>query len=88
VATLLAHGAERVATMDAGRRELTGAGLFDWLCARCHDPRPGAMLQVTLAPCSLFSVTARLMQDSGRLPARPGPPPPPSLSAGPRASRR
>jgi hypothetical protein len=28
VGTLLARGAERVATMDAGRRELAGAGLF------------------------------------------------------------
>nr|WP_321986537.1 8-oxoguanine deaminase [uncultured Lichenicoccus sp.] len=35
--------------------------------ARYHDPRPGAMLQVVLAPCSPFSVTERLMRDSASL---------------------
>jgi len=40
--------------------------------ARYHDPRPGAMLQVALAPCSPFSVTAGLMQDSARLARRHG----------------
>lgn len=32
-----------------------------------HDPRPGAMLQIALAPCSPFSVTADLMRESARL---------------------
>ena len=40
--------------------------------AQYHDPRPGAMLQVALAPCSPFSVTAGLMQDSARLARRHG----------------
>jgi cytosine/adenosine deaminase-related metal-dependent hydrolase len=32
-----------------------------------HDPRPGAMLQVALAPCSPFSVSPDLMRESARL---------------------
>ena len=34
---------------------------------RYHDPRPGAMLQIALAPCSPFSVTPDLMRESARL---------------------
>ncbi len=40
-------------------------------CARVidtfHDPSPGAMTQVVLAPCSPFSVTLDLMRESARL---------------------
>ncbi len=32
-----------------------------------HDPRPGAMTQVVLAPCSPFSVTGDLMRESAKL---------------------
>jgi len=32
-----------------------------------HDPRPGAMTQVVLAPCSPFSVTSNLMRESAVL---------------------
>lgn len=32
-----------------------------------HDPNPGAMTQVALAPCSPFSVTPELMRDSAAL---------------------
>jgi 8-oxoguanine deaminase len=32
-----------------------------------HDPNPGAMLQIVLAPCSPFSVTADLMRASASL---------------------
>lgn len=32
-----------------------------------HDPNPGAMVQVVLAPCSPFSVTAELMRQSAAL---------------------
>lgn len=42
------------------------------LIARLHDPRPGAMLQIALAPCSPFSVTTRLMRESAALAARHG----------------
>jgi cytosine/adenosine deaminase-related metal-dependent hydrolase len=35
--------------------------------ARYHDPAPGAMLRIVLAPCSPFSVTAQLMRDSAAL---------------------
>ncbi len=32
-----------------------------------HDPRPGAMVRIALAPCSPFSVTAELMRDTAEL---------------------
>lgn len=32
-----------------------------------HDPKPGAMTQVLLAPCSPFSVTGELMRESAKL---------------------
>src|SRR5580700_5487101 len=34
---------------------------------RYHDPRPGSMTQVVLAPCSPFSVTADLLKESARM---------------------
>ena len=34
---------------------------------RYHDPRPGSMLQIVLAPCSPFSVTPELMRESAKL---------------------
>jgi 8-oxoguanine deaminase len=37
------------------------------LIEQYHDPNPGAMVQVILAPCSPFSVTAELMQQSAFL---------------------
>ena len=40
--------------------------------ARYHDPSPGAMLQMVLAPCSPFSVTDRLMRDTAALARRHG----------------
>ena len=32
-----------------------------------HDPKPGAMLRIVVAPCSPFSVTADLMRESAAL---------------------
>jgi 8-oxoguanine deaminase len=32
-----------------------------------HDPNPGSMLQIVLAPCSPFSVTPELMRESAKL---------------------
>lgn len=32
-----------------------------------HDPNPGSMLQIVLAPCSPFSVTSDLMRESAQL---------------------
>ncbi len=32
-----------------------------------HDPNPGSMTQIVLAPCSPFSVTGELMRESARL---------------------
>lgn len=37
------------------------------LIERYHDPNPGAMTQVVLAPCSPFSVTGDLMRESAKL---------------------
>lgn len=37
-----------------------------------HDPRPGAMVQIVLAPCSPFSVTGELMKQSAALARRYG----------------
>jgi 8-oxoguanine deaminase len=37
------------------------------LIEQYHDPKPGAMVQIVLAPCSPFSVTPSLMQSSATL---------------------
>jgi cytosine/adenosine deaminase-related metal-dependent hydrolase len=39
---------------------------------RWHDPSPGAMLRVAVAPCSPFSVTGALMRESAELARRRG----------------
>jgi cytosine/adenosine deaminase-related metal-dependent hydrolase len=39
---------------------------------RFHDPAPGSMCRVAVAPCSPFSVTPRLMRDSAALARRHG----------------
>jgi len=39
---------------------------------RFHDPEPGAMVRIALAPCSPFSVTPGLMTDAGELARRHG----------------
>ena len=40
--------------------------------ARYHDPHPGAMLQIVLAPCSPFSITGQLMRDTATLARQKG----------------
>jgi len=42
------------------------------LIDRWHDPAPGALRQVALAPCSPFSVSAGLMRDTAALAAERG----------------
>ncbi|HVP22231.1 MAG TPA: 8-oxoguanine deaminase [Anaerolineaceae bacterium] len=42
------------------------------LIERYHDPRPGAKIQIVLAPCSPFSVTSELMRQSADLARRYG----------------
>src|SRR5512132_872733 len=37
------------------------------LIEQYHDPKPGAMVQIVLAPCSPFSVTSDLMKQSAKL---------------------
>jgi len=37
------------------------------LIQQYHDARPGAMVQIVLAPCSPFSVTGELMRESAKL---------------------
>lgn len=39
---------------------------------RWHDPAPGAMLRIAVAPCSPFSVTAELMREAADLARRRG----------------
>jgi cytosine/adenosine deaminase-related metal-dependent hydrolase len=39
---------------------------------RWHDPAPGSMTRIAVAPCSPFSVTAELMRDSAELARRAG----------------
>ena len=39
---------------------------------RFHNPEPGAMLRIAVAPCSPFSVTDRLMRESAELARRLG----------------
>lgn len=40
------------------------------LVARHHDPSPGSMVQVALAPCSPFSVSTNLMRETAELAER------------------
>jgi cytosine/adenosine deaminase-related metal-dependent hydrolase len=40
--------------------------------SRFHDPSPGAMVRIALAPCSPFSVTRGLMNDAAELARRRG----------------
>ena len=40
--------------------------------AQHHDARPGSMLQIALAPCSPFSVSADLMRESAKLARQKG----------------
>ncbi len=42
------------------------------LIERYHDPKPGARIQIVLAPCSPFSVTGELMKQSAELARRYG----------------
>lgn len=42
------------------------------LVGRYHDPRPGSMVQVALAPCSPFSVSQDLMREAALLARREG----------------
>ena len=42
------------------------------LIAKYHDPRPGAMVRIALAPCSPFSVSPELMAQSAELARRHG----------------
>ncbi len=42
------------------------------LVGALHEPGPGARVQIAVAPCSPFSVTRRLMEESARLARRHG----------------
>lgn len=44
----------------------------DRLISRYHDPSPGAMVRIALAPCSPFSVSPRLMRESAELAVQRG----------------
>lgn len=42
------------------------------LIDRYHDPRPGAMLRIALAPCSPFSISEKLLKETRDLASRKG----------------
>src|SRR5204862_2851780 len=42
------------------------------MIGRYHDPQPGSMCRVVVAPCSPFSVTPELMRESAALARRHG----------------
>ena len=48
-------------------REPTILADMERVVSRYHDPSPGAMLQIALAPCSPFSVSRELMRDTALL---------------------
>ena len=49
------------------QREETILADSERLIRKYHDPRPGSMLQMALAPCSPFSVSKELMRDTAEL---------------------
>jgi 8-oxoguanine deaminase len=71
---VLTRGALDLSTEDGGNAvpeatQATDVVLADCerVIARYHDPAPGAMLQVALAPCAPFNVTKRLMVEAAHL---------------------
>ncbi|MEO9049719.1 MAG: 8-oxoguanine deaminase [Candidatus Dormiibacterota bacterium] len=47
-------------------------GHTEEMIRRFHDPKPGSMCRVVVAPCSPFSVTPQLLRDSAELARRHG----------------
>lgn len=52
---------------DAVEEEAAILADCERVISQYHDPQPGAMTQIVLAPCSPFSVTPELMRDSAAL---------------------
>jgi cytosine/adenosine deaminase-related metal-dependent hydrolase len=44
----------------------------EYVVSRYHDPKPGSMCRVVVAPCSPFSVTPQLMRDSAKFARKHG----------------
>ena len=70
-------GPRRVGRRPAARRARRGRSTRcsrtpSGSSARCHEPGPGARVQIAVAPCSPFSVTGRLMEESAALARRLG----------------
>jgi cytosine/adenosine deaminase-related metal-dependent hydrolase len=55
-----------------GAGDLLEVEIGDAAISRFHDPAPGAMVRIALAPCSPFSVTRGLMADAAQLGRRRG----------------
>ncbi len=75
----LTRGSMNLSVEDGGlppRSVVQGADVILADSARvidaCHDPSPGAMIQIALAPCSPFSVTREIMMDTAALAADNG----------------
>lgn len=74
---MLTRGAMDLSVADGGLPPVEVVQSTDAILADCervvqryHDPGPGAMVQIALAPCSPFSVSRRLMEESRQLAER------------------
>jgi 8-oxoguanine deaminase len=77
IRVLLTRGSMNLSERDGGlppdnvvQDEDTILADSERLIARYHDPSPGAMVQIALAPCSPFSVTPSLMSATAALAQR------------------
>jgi 8-oxoguanine deaminase len=79
IRTVLTRGSMNLSQRDGGlppdsvvQDEDTILADSERLIAAFHDPNPGAMCQIALAPCSPFSVTTALMRKTAELAAKKG----------------
>jgi len=73
----LTRGSLNLTAEDGGNADAGAVQDIDTILADCerviaryHDPEPGAMLQVALAPCAPFNVTRELLVETAKLAAR------------------
>lgn len=73
----LTRGSLNLTAEDGGNADAGAVQDIDTILADCerviaryHDPKPGAMLQVALAPCAPFNVTRELLVETAALAGR------------------
>lgn len=73
----LTRGSLNLTAADGGNADAGAVQDIDTILADCervisryHDPKPGAMLQVALAPCAPFNVTRELLVETAKLAER------------------